>query len=426
VHAYENGRRFRYGGRVRSASWSRFLTALAALLVVVLVAGSAYAYMYLPEGTVSVTPLNESLNGIQIEISVMTGASSQPGGKAGAGADGQAPTTGVQTARSLNAETMSTTLQEEGARPAGGSRQVPRGKGQGSMRFTNRTGNPVSVPSGAQFKASNGVVVQTTQAGTVPATVFGQSFGTLDLPIAATVEGPNGNVAAGQIAGVYGGTLNYANLAALQGGTLETVKVVTQADIDALVADLRARVEGRKAGAMLDMTPAGHQLITQTIELTGSQFQADHKADQDGDAVSARLTATVQAKVYKVSELRDAITQSLTDSVQTSIPQAAGPILDLGSVEYSSPALKTVEPGRVVYTSVASGRVTFALTPELARQVSDLVRGKQINEARQLIIQTYGTYISPDSIEARVLWLTLDNLPNNPDRITVQLSANQP
>src|SRR5205814_717037 len=142
--------------------------------------------------------------------------------------------------------------------------QVPRGRAQGFMRFTNRTSNPVPVPSGAQFKAPNGVTVQTTQAGTVPPTVFGQSFGTLDLPIAATVDGPDGNIAAGQVAGVYGGTLNYTNLATLQGGTLETVKVVTQADIDALVADLRARIEGRETGSMLDMTHTGQQLITQT------------------------------------------------------------------------------------------------------------------------------------------------------------------
>jgi hypothetical protein len=171
--------------------------------------------------------------------------------------------------------------------------------------------------------------------------------------------------------------------------------------------------------------PTGRQLITQTIQLTDTQFQADHKANQDGDAVSVRLTATVQAKVYKESELREAIAQALTDSVQTSIPQAAGPSLDLGSVEYSSPSLKAVEPGRVVYTSVASGRVTFTLTPELARQVRELVSGKDINEARRLIIQNYGTYISPDSIQAHVLWLTLDSLPTNPDRITVKSSANQ-
>src|SRR5205085_426156 len=100
----------------------------------------------------------------------MTGTS-QPGNKPGAGAGGQPQTTDAQTAPSLNATTVTATLHEAGTRPAGGNRQVPRGRAQGFMRFTNRTGNPVAVPFGAQFKASNGVVMQTTQAGTVPATV---------------------------------------------------------------------------------------------------------------------------------------------------------------------------------------------------------------------------------------------------------------
>ena len=49
---------------------------------------------------------------------------------------------------------------------------MPRGKAQGFMRFTNRTGGAVAVPLGTQFKAPNGVAVQTTQAGTVPGTNF--------------------------------------------------------------------------------------------------------------------------------------------------------------------------------------------------------------------------------------------------------------
>jgi hypothetical protein len=427
VPAYENGRRFRYGGRVKPAGWGKLLTVLASLLVVILVGGSAYAYVYLPEGTVSVTPLNQVRDGINIEVSVMTGTSTQPGDKSGTTGQMDTTTPQTQTARSLNAGTISATLQEEGTRPAGGTRQVPRGKAQGLMRFTNRTGGSVSVARGTQFKASNGVVVQTTQAGTVPPTVFGQTFGTLDLPIASTVEGPDGNIAAGQIAGIYGGTLNYTNLSTLQGGTLETVKVVTQADIDSLVADLRAGIEGRKAGAMLDMTPAGHQLITQTIELAGSQFQTDRKANQDGDTVTAKLTATVRARVFKLSELHDSIAQAVTDSIQSSIPRAVGPNLDMGSIEYSDPVLKSVEPGRVVYTTTAKGRVSFTLTTELARQIRDLVRGKDISQARSLINQNFSAYITPDSIQARVLWFTLDKLPSNPAHITVQsTTSSQP
>src|SRR5204862_296343 len=63
VPASHNGR-FRYGGRVRSTNWGKLLTLIVSLLVVALVGGSAYAYVYLPEGVVSVTPLNQVREGI--------------------------------------------------------------------------------------------------------------------------------------------------------------------------------------------------------------------------------------------------------------------------------------------------------------------------------------------------------------------------
>src|SRR5205085_10919825 len=126
----------------------------------------------------------------------------------------------VQTGPTISAAWIHSPLAEEDTRPASGSRQVPHGRAQGTIHFTNHTSNPVSVPVGMQFRASNGVTIQTTQGGSVPPTIFGQSFGTLDLPIAAMVEGPGGNIARGQIAGIWNNTLEYTN-STLQGGSVD-------------------------------------------------------------------------------------------------------------------------------------------------------------------------------------------------------------
>lgn len=414
----EEGARFRYGGHIRQAVWGRLLAFLLIALLVLLVGGSAYAYVYLPEGSVSVTPLSRTITDQPVEINVIT--SSKPGQ---AGAAGDAPTElgpqSVQTGPTINASWIHSPLTEEGARPASGSRQVLRGRGQGTMHFTNRTGNPVNVPSGMQFKAPNGVTVQVTRGGAVPPTVFGQSFGTLDLTVAATVEGPDGNVGAGQIAGVWNNTLNYTN-SALQGGSVDTIKVVKQEDIDGLAAELRAKVENRAASTVLGMANSGQQLITQTIALTDATFTPDHKAGEDGDSVHVKFTAQAQAYAYKDSELRDSVAQAMLDSVQSTIPSTVGPNLDLGSVQYTPPSLQAREAGRVVYRTSASGRVTFALTPELASQIRTLVKGKAISQARNLIQQNYAPYLSPDSIKAKVLWFSLNTLPTNPAHIDVQ------
>src|SRR5439155_22206978 len=68
----EEGGRFRYGGRIRQANWGRLVIMLVIVLVVALVGGSTYAYIYLPEGTVSVTPLSKTITDLSIEVDVIT------------------------------------------------------------------------------------------------------------------------------------------------------------------------------------------------------------------------------------------------------------------------------------------------------------------------------------------------------------------
>jgi hypothetical protein len=286
------------------------------------------------------------------------------------------------------------------------------------MRFTNRTGSPVFVGAGLQFKGPDGVMVQTAQGGTVPATVFGQVFGTADIPIVAMVDGPAGNISAGAISGIYNGTLNYYN-SAMQGGTVETVKVVTQGDIDALVTELRARAESRVGGAILPVVGQGQQLITQTISLANVAHEADRKADEDGEAVHVRLTAEARAYADNEGDLHDSVAQAVLDWVSNNLPVTAGPSLDMNSIQYSPPAIQAVEEQRIVYSTSAEARVTFTLTSELARQIRDLVKGKSLKEARSLITEKFGSYVNLRLVQANVLGFELEKLPDDPSRISI-------
>src|SRR5439155_23851598 len=117
----EEGGRFRYGGRIRQANWGRLVIMLVIVLVVALVSGSAYAYIYLPEGTVSVTPLGKTITDMPIEISVITSPTPdnlptfQPS---------NLPTfseaQSVQTGPTITAAWIHSPLTEEGTRPASG------------------------------------------------------------------------------------------------------------------------------------------------------------------------------------------------------------------------------------------------------------------------------------------------------------------
>jgi hypothetical protein len=417
--AYAQPRGMKYNGQFKGAAWRRVFAVVSVLLVLLVAAGSAYAYVYLPEGTVSVTPSSRNYTALPVEVAVTTGDS------------GQAAPSSESDGLTLHAKPipgvpLEAPLSEQAVRPASGSRDVPRGKAGGAMHFVNTTSAARTVPAGTQFKAPNGVTVQTTQAGTVPATIFGQSFGEADLPIEAAVEGPDGNIAAGQIRGVYGGALQFTNTT-LQGGSIETLKVVTQEDIDAVVADLTAKVEGQVAGAIAGAVPDGHVLITQTVALTDRKVVADRKAGEDGEAVSVQVSAVARAAAYKETAMHDAVAQAvidwLADNSENSPVVQSSP--DLGSVQYDQPVVAVYDPeaGRLVYRTEASARVRFTFTPELSRQIREMVRGKDVDQARAAVMQTYGGYLNTQNVSARLLWFNIDKLPSDPARIVVEIGG---
>lgn|GEM_PF-6663797 len=406
--------------KAKPVRWGRIVAVFLTLLALALGAGGVYAYTYLPEGRVDVVPLNQSITALLVEIPVLTASSSGDTGKVGvASPPQQAPAPQPVSAHSVSAQPIKTQIVEEGTRPATGARKVLRGRGAGTMTFTNQTSNPMFIPLGLQFKAPNGVIVQTTKSGTVPATDFiSQQFGTLKLPIAATVEGPDGNIGEGLIVGSYKGAVSYVS-SAMQGGTSETIKVIAQEDIDGLAAELRAKIESRVAGTVDALVPAEQKLITQTVALSVG-FEADHKSGEDGEVVRVKVTGDVSAYTYKEADVREAVNQAMQEWVQNNLPSTVGPSLDWGSVQYTPPAVQSVQKGQVVYATSANARVIFSLTPELERQIRDLIKGQKVDRATSLITETYGTYINPLNIQAKVLWFGLDKLPDDPARIDVE------
>ncbi|MBF6612412.1 MAG: hypothetical protein IVW55_04720 [Chloroflexi bacterium] len=419
--AYQNVRNVKYGGLSRPVRWGKVLAGVAILLLLSLAAGSAYAYVYLPEATVSVTARSETIPPLPVQISIVTSASAPTATSTGKEGGDTTPGNTI-SAPSLIASLVKTPVVEEGTRPASGTRQVPQGTAQGTMRFTNKTSSDVYVPAGVTFKAPNGVTAQITQGGTVRATNFvQQSFGTLDLPVAATVEGPDGNIPAGQLSGVYKGVLTYLN-SAMQGGSMKTVKVVTQGDIDGLVGELRSKAEAAQAAALLSMVPSGsgQQIITSTMALTNTIFQADHKGGDDGETVRVVLTGTAQVYTYKESDLADSLRQTVSDWIPSNKPANAGPTLDVNSIRYTPLALQASGDGRVVYTTDVTARILYSVTPGLQTEIRQLVRGKDVKQATTLITEQYHEYINPPSVQARVLWFNIDKLPSDPARINIE------
>ncbi|MEP6775920.1 MAG: hypothetical protein ABJA50_10025, partial [Chloroflexota bacterium] len=313
-------------------------------------------------------------------------------------------------------ETISTT----------GTRQVARGFAQGTIHFVNRIEQAVDIPQGTSFTTASGITVQTTQAATVPATSFAaQQFGSRDVPIIATIEGPDGNLPANTFNGVYKGALDYRN-AEMQGGSIDTIKTVAQADIDKLVNDLTTRVQGQVSGAILENVAVGQHLITETIRLEDAKVEKSHNANEDGDSVTVIVSGVAKAYTYDEGKMQDSLRQAVYDYVQSNEPSNYGPVTDLAGITFTSPTLASLngEKGVVEYSVNASARVKYTLTTLLAGQIRDLVKGKDIQQARSLITQQYGGYVAAGPISAKVLWFDLDKLPSDPARISIAQAKN--
>ena len=408
--------------KIRRFSARRVVTGVLVVLLLALVGAGTYAWVYLPEGTVEITPLRKDLTGLQIEVPVLIVPSAA--GRAGLAAPpDQADTGGVISTYSLTATQLTATIVEQNTATATGSRQIAVGRSRGTIIFTNSTPYPVTVPAGTTFTAANGVTVQVTQGGVVPATVFtpGATVSSLELEVEATVDGPAGNVGAKQLQSTFKG-LTYINPNPIEGGALQTLKVVTQQDIDGLVADLNGKAldQGRAMGLLLSQVPQGHELITQTFKFGEVTSSSSLNADQDGEAVSVVLTTTVQAFSYNTGDVRNAVVEAIRDQVAM-MPVTVGPVLDESTIHYEPPAFQTLDAaqGRVTYSTSANARVNFTLTPTLKEQIRSLVTGKEIVKARSLISERYGEYVNASAIQANVLWLSIDKLPADPTRITI-------
>ncbi|HET9493179.1 MAG TPA: hypothetical protein VFR15_03010, partial [Chloroflexia bacterium] len=130
---------------------------------------------------------------------------------------------------------------------------------------------------------------------------------------------------------------------------------------------------------------------------------------------------------YKETAMHDAVAQAVIDwlAQNTENNPVVQSVPDLGSVQYGQPVVADYDPeiGRLVYRTEASARVRFTFTDELSRQIREMVKGKDVDQARAAVMQTYGGYLNMKNVSARLLWFNIDKLPSDPARIVVEIGG---
>ncbi len=298
--------------------------------------------------------------------------------------------------------------------PTSGNSDVPNTLASGTVIFSNQTAQPIVIPKGtivATLDAKNPVRFQTTADALIDAN------GKVEVTIQAMSDsaGPVGNIDAGLIATVSGDlskSLAVRNPNATQGGTLRSQKLVTQADLDKLLALVREQIV-TSAIADIALTPTQF-IIPGSIKIleerpewtTFSAFVGDPT-----DTLTLTLRARIQALIVDELPARKVAYASLAR-------QLGDRQIVLNSVAYQRGRVDPINAdGQATFLMTASGDAISQIDPD---QVRNQIAGQSVSAA-QGTLQTNWLLdpLRPPAID--LLPGFLGRLPVLPIRITVSV-----
>lgn len=210
--------------------------------------------------------------------------------------------------------------------PATGTKDAGT-KASGTVALQNRLGQAVKLSSSTTLTEA-GVSFQTTSDITIPAATasIDANGGITVVPGSATVgaqaasAGDAGNIAGGTALSVTGVSDSVASKVsasasgAFSGGTTKQVKVISQADIDAV--KLAAQADATAAAKQkLTAALAGKKLIDAASRITTVSDELSGKLGDEADTVTDKATVKYEAIVFDDAAASAAVTKLMDQSV---------------------------------------------------------------------------------------------------------------
>ena len=345
----------------------------AAILALAVVVGGVGAFLLLPTATVIITPRSETIGPIALRIV----------------ADPTATEPDIENAV-VPAERLTIDLAAADSFPATGQR-IEEAKATGIVRFDNK--DPTSsntIASGSIVSTNGGVRFETDQRVTIRAAKL---VGLTIVPSRATVgvtavdAGPDGNVEPNAILIVPRGELplflDVVNPEATTGGTREEFARVVQADVDAAVTDLMARLVAAFADRLDDPDLPGDSatVFPETQTLGEPVFGVDPASLVGQETATFDLGATSQGTVVAVdtAPVRLVAEAHITGSVDPgfTLVEGSGEVRD-------APA--EIAGGVITFPVSVTARQRLVLDPAA---IEARILGQPLAQARA-ILATYG------------------------------------
>ena len=291
-----------------------------------------------------------------------------------------------------------------------GKRSIPRYRAQGSVTFFNNLSTPYTVPANSVVR---------TSGSSSPARFV--TLGSVEVPpggrasagVEAVDEGGIGNVPAGainQVEGVPSLAVRVTNGGGTGGGGNETVRAVTQSDIDRAKRQLREKLFAEAVERMKtlpEVASSGLYVVPETLFIAEVQDEtADRFVTEQADAVNVSTRIQVAALAVSPADLNTIARAALQEKAPKGFSLLSARALRGDAAEEDSGV-------GVKYFLVARGIAGAEINEGTVRRI---IAGKTRSEAQTALLQEFDLSSTPRiSLQPdwwvrwidRVPWITL-------------------
>ncbi len=362
---------------------ARAFVFLATLLVLV-----AFAYAVVPQATVTLVPIGQT---VRAEVTVSSGLDFSS----------VDPVRGLIPARRVG-DYFSGYLEVETT----GTAAYESGKARGTVLLSNLLGQDIRVPAGTVVRTSAGsfpVRFATTAEVVVP------PFGQAPAPIEALEEGPSGNVPAGhinQIEGILGMALRVINPEPTTGGGLQEVRAVSQEDMDRAREQLKAQLLEEAYRGLQQYLEPTEVLFRQSLEIQASEVTFNRFLYEQADTVGAQMKLLITGMAVDRGNAQAVAYRALSDRLPP------GHTLVNADFVLHEPEAGP-QNGILAFKVSAVGYTAAEIDPEAVRKA---IRGQSVRRATDLLMGEF-PLAEPPRIEVWPRWL--GRVPLLPLRIQV-------
>jgi hypothetical protein len=301
-------------------------------------------------------------------------------------------------AGTIPAQRVDVIIEDQAAAPSTGAKDIPKTKSTGSVILFNELASPYTVPKNTVVRTSSAsIAVRFVTLNNVEVPAGGRA----EVGIEAIEVGPGGNVPANQINRVEGMPSLYVrvlNTAPTRGGSVETVRAVTQDDYKrarAAVLDqlLQAALDKMKQDP--EVARNGWFVVPNTLFIADVQDETyDRFVTEQADEVKLNMRLQVAGYAVSPADLDAVARAAITDNVPEGF-NLLEVTTERGDVAEEGTGLRTVF--YVVAHGMAGARID-------ENEVKKLVRGRTIADAQSTLLEALALKGNP-VIDVQPEWL---------------------